>query len=89
MWINLLDGGRFVGTFSTCSYMAGCLECFVIYTEENIACFASSSLKLGPAQAQLVSLFHILFYLVIRFIAILSNTLGWTKDDQKYLSAHL
>ena len=26
VWINLLDGGRFLDTFSTCSYMAGCLE---------------------------------------------------------------
>ena len=26
VWINLLDGARFVGSFFTCSYMAGCSE---------------------------------------------------------------
>ena len=29
VWINLLDGGSFVGT---CSYMAGCSECLQILT---------------------------------------------------------
>jgi len=28
VWINLLDVGRFVDTFSTCSYMAGGPECY-------------------------------------------------------------
>jgi hypothetical protein len=27
VWIKLLDVDRFFGTFSTCSYMAGCSEC--------------------------------------------------------------
>ena len=36
MWINLSDGGRFMGAFVTCSYMAGCSECYLLeYSSEE------------------------------------------------------
>ena len=45
VWINLLDGGSFVGTFFTYSYMAGCSQCIGYVFQKHACWWISASVR--------------------------------------------